>query len=92
MKSGYVEGKVPDEVVEAIHDKLVEKMPISHFCLFKELVVLFNKIVEHSATNKMTQNNLFIVIIPTLKCAPSLVALAMEKTSELLGNTMFTMC
>ena len=90
VKSGYGQGDVPDKIVEIIHDKLVEVLPISHYCLLKEIVVLFNSIVEHCSTNKMTQNNLFIVIIPTLQCAPSLLALAMEKTDVLLCDNMFT--
>lgn len=90
MKSGYGTDDVSDNVVDTIHDKLVDVLPISHYCLLKEIVGLFNKIVEHSAVNKMTQNNLFIVIIPTLQCAPSLIALAMDKTDILLCDNMFT--
>lgn len=90
VKSGYGQDDVPDSVVDVIHDKLVDVLPISHYCLLKEIVVLFKKIVEHCSVNKMTQNNLFIVIIPTLKCAPSLIALAMDKTETLLSDNMFT--
>jgi hypothetical protein len=77
-RGGEVQPDVLDEIRQCLHG-----LPLGHFELFAALVGLFTKVVANAAINKMTQNNLFIVVIPTIRCAPSLLAIAMEYTQIL---------
>lgn len=80
---------LPDDYCEMINQTLVSKLSMSSMALLKELVRLFNKIVEKASINKMTLDNLFIVILPTLQCAPSVLAAMMAKPNALLGSDLF---
>ena len=90
LKKAEFESKdLPDDYCEMINQTLVNKLSMSSMALLKELVRLFNKIVEKSSVNKMTLDNLFIVILPTLQCAPSVLAAMMAKPDALLGSDLF---
>lgn len=88
-KAEFETRELPDDYCEMINQTLVNKLSMSSMALLKELVRLFNKIVEKSSINKMTLDNLFIVILPTLQCAPSVLAAMMAKPNALLGSDLF---
>lgn len=88
-KAEFESKELPDDYCEMINQTLVNKLSMSSMALLKELVRLFNKIVEKSSINKMTLDNLFIVILPTLQCAPSVLAAMMAKPDAILGSDLF---
>jgi len=49
------------------------------------LVLLLRAVVSHSDKNLMTRDNVFIVLLPTLRCAPNILSLLMEYPDELLA-------
>eukprot|EP00727_Mastigamoeba_balamuthi_P003467 m51a1_g13117 hypothetical protein (592) ;mRNA; r:475-2769 len=73
---------VPFAVMSQIRVLLGSVAPIN-IELLKALTDLLAEVVQHSNENKMTINNLFIVLIPAIKCAPSLLALALSPKDSL---------
>ena len=59
------------------------QIPRCNVAVLQRLARLLRAVVAHRRTNLMTRNNLFIVLIPTLRCAPSLLALAIMCPDEL---------
>ena len=88
-KAEFGTKELSDDYCEMINQTLVSKLSMSSMALLKELVRLFNKIVEKSDVNKMTLDNLFIVILPTLQCAPSVLEAMMKKPNAILGSDLF---
>jgi len=68
--------RADEQTLEAVR-MCLDDLPAENIALLRSLVLFFNDIVAHADNNKMNQNNLFIVFIPTLRVAPSLLALAM---------------
>ena len=73
------------QVLDAVR-MCLDDLPADNLALLRCLVLFFNDVVAHADNNKMNQNNLFIVFIPTLRVAPSLLALAMAHPKELLAD------
>ena len=68
----------------------LDDLPRENLALLRSLALFFNDIVAHADNNKMNQNNLFIVFIPTLRVAPSLLALAMAHPDDLFKKLQRT--
>lgn len=72
--------------VEAVRFALAQ-LPPAHLAVLHRLARLLRAVAAHADTNLMTRDNLFIVLLPTLRCAPSLLSLAMLRPDELFATS-----
>ena len=61
-------------------------LPRDSTALLRCLALFLRDIAAHADRNRMDQNNLFIVLVPTLRIAPALLALAMDHPAEVFGT------
>lgn len=72
--------------VEAVRYALAP-LPRAHRAVLHRLARLLRAVADHAPTNKMTRDNLFIVLLPTLRCAPTLLSLALLRPDDLFATT-----
>jgi len=71
-------------IVNAVRYALIQ-LPACNLAVMHRLVMLLRAVVAHSNKNLMTRDNVFIVLLPTLRCAPNILALLMTYPDELLA-------
>ena len=70
-------------IIEAVRYALCQ-LPPANLSVMLRLTKLLRAVIDHSDKNLMTRDNLFIVLLPTLRCAPNILALIMTYPDELL--------
>ncbi|KAM0756250.1 hypothetical protein T439DRAFT_320948 [Meredithblackwellia eburnea MCA 4105] len=83
---GMVDGRAPRELLEKLRELFGGGMPAEEYYLLRAVAYHLARLASHSATNKMTLSNLRLILSPTLRLSPVMLAILVEDREILFSK------
>ncbi|KAK4695991.1 hypothetical protein P7C70_g8451, partial [Phenoliferia sp. Uapishka_3] len=83
---GMVDGQPPRELLEKLRELFGGAMPAEHYYLLRALAYHLARLAGCAGVNKMTLSNLRLILSPTLRLSPVMLAILVEQREMLFSK------